>query len=103
MNEMAEKTIKRRRMAISEKLVIAGVILVSFLSTVFFDTWCGIQSRRKGYEIVEARMEQENLRDFQKALKIEQARLSSPPLLRRYAVNEYKLDTPKPDQIVIVP
>jgi len=90
--------------AFTPKRILAGmVLLVCFLGAAFFDTWCGIQSRRMGYEIEQARMQQENLLDFQKKLRIEKARLTSPQALRRHARGELSLETPKPEQIIIVP
>ncbi len=104
MNERAGKNRKRKSETFTPKRVaVALLILLCFLGAAFFDAWCGVQSRRMGYEIVQARAQQEKLLDLQKKLKIERARLSSPPVLRRYATSELNLETPKPEQIVVMP
>ena len=86
------------------KMLLKGMgCLLFFLGAAFFDTWCGIQTRRMGYEIEQVRMQHESLLNYQKKLKIEKARLTSPQVLRRYATGELELQTPKPEQIIVVP
>lgn len=77
--------------------------LLCFLVAAFFDVWCGVQSRRMGYEIVQAKTQRENLLEFQKKLTIEKARLTSPQLLRKVAATELALETPKSEQVIVVP
>ncbi len=104
MNATEKKHNKRKQNGLTPQRVLAGMVfLLCFLAAAFFDTWCGIQSRRMGYEIEQARMQQESLLDFQKKLKIEKARLTSPQALMRHARGELSLETPKPEQIIIVP
>ena len=92
-----------KQRVLTPKLIIWGMILlVFFLATAFFDAWCGIQSRRLGYEIEQAGNQQEKLLDFQKKLKIEKARLTSPQALRQYATSKLELATPKSEQIVVI-
>ncbi len=104
MNDARRKNKKRKGEIVTPRIIVFGMVfLFCFLAAAFFDAWCGIQSRRMGYEIVQAREQQEKLLDFQKKLKIEKARLTSPQMLRRYATSELNLDTPKPEQIIVMP
>jgi cell division protein FtsL len=104
MNEMKRKKNTRKMTGLPPGKIIAGMTcLLCFLGAAFFDTWCGVQSRRMGYEIVQTRMQQEKLFDYQKKLKIEKSSLTSPQRLRRYATGELSLQIPKPEQIIVVP
>ncbi|MCF8110440.1 MAG: hypothetical protein K9J85_03020 [Desulfobacteraceae bacterium] len=84
---------------------MAAVLLLVLImaAEVFFDTWCAVQCRRTGYEIVQAESRQKKLLETRKKLTIEQSRLKSPQVLGVRARDEHGLITPKPDQIVIVP
>lgn len=104
MNEAKAKNKKHKQDVFTSKMIFLAMAgLLFFLAAAFFDAWCGVQSRRMGYEIAQARAQQEKLLDFQKKLKIEKARLTSPQELRRYAAGELALEIPKPEQIIILP
>lgn len=84
---------------------VAAVLLLVIImaAEVFFDAWCAVQCRRRGYEIVQAESRRENLLETRKKLVIEKGRLMSPQVLGVKARDAHGLITPKPDQIVIVP
>ncbi len=104
MNDLKAKNKKRKQEIFTPKrFAFAMAFLLCFLVAAFFDVWCGVQSRRMGYEIVQARAQRENLLEFQKKLTIEKARLTSPQLLRKVATAQLALETPKPEQVIIVP
>ena len=104
MEKTRKKFRKNPHQLLSPKKFLAGMAcLLSFLAAAFFDTWCGVQTRRLGYEIEQARMQHERHLEYRKKLKIEKARLTSPQVLRRYATTELDLQTPKPEQIIVVP
>ncbi len=104
MNDLKGKNKKRKQESVTPgRFVLAMAFLLCFLVAAFFDVWCGVQSRRMGYEIVQAKAQRENLLEFQKKLTIEKARLTSPQLLRKVAADELDLETPKPEQVIIVP
>ncbi|MFW6334201.1 MAG: hypothetical protein ACOC0W_02945 [Desulfosalsimonas sp.] len=82
----------------------AGLVLVVVLAAeMFFDTWCAVQCRRTGYEIVRAESRKEGFLETRKKLLIERRRLKSHQVLGVRARQEHGLKTPEPDQIVIVP
>lgn len=104
MKETGGNNKKRTAPVFTPRLTAAALLLLAgFLVAAFFDVWCGVQSRRMGYEIVQEKMQQERLLEYNKKLKIEKARLSSPQALRRYAGSELELETPKPEQIIVMP
>ena len=95
---------KRTGQFFTPRRVAAGLVIVVIMAAeVFFDTWCAVQCRRTGYEIVRAETRQEKLLETRKKLMIEQGRLKSPQVLGVRARDEHGLITPKPEQIVIVP
>lgn len=95
---------KRTSPLVTPRRVAAGLAIVMIMAAeVFFDTWCAVQCRRTGYEIVRAESRQEKLLETRKKLMIEQGRLKSPQVLGIRARDEHGLITPKPEQIVIVP
>lgn len=102
--DATRKNRKRGEEILSPRMVAVGMILlIGVLAEVFFATWCGVQCRRTGYELVQAREEQEKLEEMRKKLQIERVRLESPQILGSYAREKLGLTTPKPDQIVIMP
>jgi len=80
----------------------ATVLMVIFIISFFFRTWCGVQCIRTGYEITNALNEQQKLLDMQKNLTIEWVRLKSPQVLGKIANEQFGLTVPDPDQILIV-
>jgi cell division protein FtsL len=86
------------------RTLLAGILLMLvLLAEVFFDTWCAVQCRRTGYEIVEAGRQQEELLETRRKLQIEMVHLKSPQVLGARAKTELGMITPKPEQIVRVP
>lgn len=85
------------------RVVMALLLVMVMGAEVFFDTWCAVQCRRTGYEIVQAESRKERLLETHKKLMIEQGRLKSPQVLGVRARDEHGLITPKNEQIVIVP
>lgn len=79
------------------------VLMLVFMAEVFLDTWCGVQCRRTGYEIEQARAQKTDLKALQKKLQIERVRLKSPQALGRYARKKLDLTTPSPEQVIILP
>ena len=102
-NKKQKAPVSKPRIFKPNMTAAALLLLAGFLAAAFFDAWCGVQSRRMGYEIVQEKMQQERLLEYNKKLKIEKARLSSPQALRRYAGSELELETPKPEQIILMP
>lgn len=87
----------------SRVIGICLLLLFIFIFEFFLRTWCGVQCIRTGYEITGAMDRQEDLLDMQKNLKIELARLTSPQSLGRIAEARFGLETPKPEQVVVMP
>ncbi|MFP4193768.1 MAG: hypothetical protein ACOCY3_00780 [Desulfosalsimonas sp.] len=85
------------------RMAVVLLLVVIMAAQFFFDTWCAVQFRRTGYEIVQAESRQEKLLETRKKLMIERGRLKSPQVLGARARDEHGLITPKPEQVVIVP
>ncbi|MGM0452150.1 MAG: hypothetical protein ACQERN_03165 [Thermodesulfobacteriota bacterium] len=104
MVEGTQKNKKRGETLWTPKFAaICMTLMLIFMAEVFFDTWCGVQCRRTGYEIEQARARQTDLRTLQKKLQIERVRLTSPQALGQYAKNQLELITPSPEQVIILP
>ncbi|MFO7929945.1 MAG: hypothetical protein ACQETG_07605 [Thermodesulfobacteriota bacterium] len=95
---------KHTNSIITPRRIAAALVLVAVMAAeMFFDTWCAVQCRRTGYEIVRAQSRQESLLETRKKLMIEGRRLKSHQVLGARAKQEHGLRTPKPEQIVIIP
>ncbi len=79
------------------------LVLILFMAEFFFQTWCGVQCIRTGYELTEMETRRRELMAMQKNLKIEWIRLKSPQVLGRIAAEQFGLTIAGPDQIVMVP
>lgn len=104
---MADTVVRKNKKAggstfTGKTIAILLVLMVIFFAELFFDTWCGVQCLRTGYEISDASAQQEKLTDLQKKLNIELMRLQSPQALRSLA-QQYGLSVPEPDHIVVMP
>lgn len=94
---------KKDSMLTPRAALAAFLLMLILLAGVFFDTWCAVQCRRTGYEIVEAGRQQEELMETRRKLQIELVHLKSPQVLGARARTELGMITPKPEQIVRVP
>ena len=104
MVEVSKKNKKRGETLWTPRFAaICMILMLIFMAEVFFDTWCGVQCRRTGYEIEQARAQQNDLRTLQKKMQIERVRLTSPQALGQYAKNQLDLTTPSPEQVIILP
>jgi cell division protein FtsL len=98
------KTNKKSNKVITPRVIGVGVVLMLILiAGVFIRTWLGVQCIRTGYKIAEAIGKQQRLKNIQENLNVELARLQSPKTLGKTAREQFGLNIPKPDQIVIVP
>ena len=94
---------KQTNTILTPKMVAVGFVLTAALiAELFFDTWCAVQCRRTGYEIVQAESRRDDLKETRKKLQIERVRLQSPEVLGSLAKESLGLTTPKPEQVVIV-
>jgi cell division protein FtsL len=98
------KSNKKRNRVISPRVISIGMAMMLLLiAGSFVRTWLGVQCTRTGYDIARAISEQQRLTNIQENLKVELARLQSPKTLGKAAREQFGLDIPKPEQIVIVP
>lgn len=89
---------------ITTRVISIGVCLVLiFIAGFFFRTWLGVQCIRTGYEKAGAIAEQQQLLNIRENLKIELVRLQSPQILGKVAGEQFGLNIPKPDRMVVVP
>ncbi|PIP40505.1 MAG: hypothetical protein COX19_05570 [Desulfobacterales bacterium CG23_combo_of_CG06-09_8_20_14_all_51_8] len=89
---------------LTPRLVVMGfMFLVLFVGEFFLKTWCGMQCLRVGYDISDAFNKQERLANIQKNLKIELVHLKSSQVLMKVAKDRFELDTPTPEQVIVIP
>jgi len=62
-----------------------------------------MQCLRVGYDISDAFNKQERLANIQKNLKIELVHLKSSQVLMKVAKDRFELDTPTPEQVIVIP
>ncbi|UCD32956.1 MAG: cell division protein FtsL [Desulfobacterales bacterium] len=79
------------------------VFLTIFISELFLYAWCRVQYIGVGYDILNASRYHQELVALQNNLKIELASLKSPDRIAAIAKKQLGLDTPKPEQMIIVP
>jgi cell division protein FtsL len=85
----------------TSKATIYWIVIMSlFIGELFFNTWCRVQSTKRGYEITRLRAETDQLSLVQKSLQIELARLKSPDRLSRIAKDKLGLITPSTQQVI---
>ncbi len=94
---------KKDSMLTPRAALAAFLLMLILLAGVFFDTWCAVQCRRAGYEIVQAKSSSDELMETRRKLEIELVHLKSPTVLGARAKKELGLITPKPEQIVGLP
>ena len=78
------------------------IILSLFISELLIYTWSRVQCVNVGYEINSKTMENIDLKAVRKNIQIEFARLKSPARISKIAEERLNLDTPTPDQIIVV-
>lgn len=95
---------KRRKVAGGRHpmLAISVVLVVMFLTEALVYTWCRVRYVRTGYEITEATREQQQLIEFHRKLKVEEARLRSPERIMQIARHR-GLVMPGSRQVVVLP
>ena len=89
----------------NRKLKIMGmwiIILSLFISELLIYTWARVQCINVGYEINTETRKNIDLKSVKKNIQIELARLKSPERLSRIAKERLNLNTPTPDQIIVV-
>ena len=79
------------------------VILVIFLSELFFFTWCRVQCVGTEYKISEENIKFKNLSSLQNSLIIKRAQLRSPQRLLKFAEENLNLAPLTPRQTFIIP
>ncbi len=80
-----------------------GLILLVFLGQLLFYTWCRVQCVQIGYQIASETDKRQQLIALQNSLRIEMARLKSPERIARIARYELGLETPGPEQTIVIP
>jgi len=79
------------------------ILMIMFIGELFFYTWCRVQYVRLGYAISKQTKESRRLMTIRNNLQIELARLKSPQRLTAIAKKQIGLETPSPEQIIIIP
>jgi cell division protein FtsL len=84
-------------------IVVIGVALVVvFMAELLVYAWCRVQYVRTGYQITEATVENQRLKELYSKLKLEEARLRSPDRIIRIA-RQRGLVIPGSKQMVVIP
>ncbi len=79
------------------------ILMWIFIFQLLFYTWCRVQCTQVGYDISKETKTHLHLITQQNNLKIELARLKSPERIAGIAKNQLGLNTPAPEQMVIIP
>jgi len=95
---------KKEKISQGRSLIVAiGVALVVvFMAELLVYAWCRVQYVRTGYQITEATVENQRLKELYRKLKLEEARLRSPDRIIRIA-RERGLVIPDSKQMVVIP
>ena len=86
----------------SSMLPLWLAFMVILVAELLVYTWCRVQYVKTGYEVTEARQEQERLVELHRKLEVEEARLRSPERIMRIA-RERGLVMPDSKQVVVIP
>jgi cell division protein FtsL len=95
---------KKEKISQGRSLMVAiGVALVVvFMAELLVYAWCRVQYVRTGYQITEATVENQRLKELYRKLKLEEARLRSPDRIIRIA-RQRGLVIPDSKQMVVIP
>jgi len=86
------------------RVMTVGLVFLSlFIMGFFFKAWCGVQCIRTGYDVTNAKKQQQDLLHMQKYLTIELVHLKSPQMLAKIAKERFELTIPTPEQVIIIP
>jgi cell division protein FtsL len=83
-------------------VAIGGALVVVFMAELLVYAWCRVQYVRTGYQITEATVENQHLKELYRKLKLEEARLRSPDRIMRIA-RQRGLVIPDSKQVVVIP
>ena len=93
---------KQMKMKNSSVMVMSLTITSIMISCSLFYVWSHIQVVNIGYEISQANKERRKLLQLNKNLKLEIATLKSLHYVESIAKRDFRLMSPKPDQLVII-
>ncbi len=106
---MEAPVIRRQRAYTKEdflktRLLFKILFLVAFMAILsLFYIWSRVQIVQYGYEINELRGKHQVLTEQNKKLKVEVATLKSPQRIETLAVEKLKMQSPKQEQIRLLP
>lgn len=86
------------RKRINEILPFFSVLI--FVGTLFGLVLLKMEVRRMGYSVLKASQEAHKLKDRQRLMSMEYARLTRPELIRKYAVSHFTLNDARNGQII---
>jgi cell division protein FtsL len=95
---------RKKRKQRNPKVIIACLLLMlAFITEMFFYAWCRVQYTKIKYEIAEQTDRLKKLSAMQDHLKIELRRLKSPQRIGKIAREQLGMVTPSPKQTIIIP
>lgn len=85
-----------------DTFILLILLILLAIGGALFYVWSRIQVIQLGYEISNALKEEKELKETNKKLRLEIARLKSYSRIERYAVEELRMAKPKPEQVIII-
>jgi cell division protein FtsL len=86
----------------SNFLFLFILLMFFLLGASLFYVWSRIQVIHLGYEISSALKEEKALTEVNKKLRVEIATLKSYARIEKFAIEELRMDKPKPEQVIVI-
>jgi hypothetical protein len=80
--------------------ILPFISVLIFVCTLFGLVLLKMEVRRMGYSVLKSSQEYRKLRDHQRMMSMEYARLTRPELIRKYAVSHFTLNDARNGQII---
>ena len=80
--------------------ILPFVSVLLLVSTLFLMVFAKMEVRRMGYSVLKASQEYRKLKDHQRLMRMEYARLTRPEHIRKYAVSRLTLNDARNGQII---
>lgn len=89
---------------VKARLLYRILFLTAFMAILsLFYIWSRVQIVHYGYEINTLQTKQSELYEINKKLNVEVATLKAPQRIEKIAREELKMETPRPDQLQLIP
>lgn len=84
------------------QLFLIGVMVLLFLGSGISYVWSNFEKTQRGYSLSQLKREEMRLRERNRELRVELATVKAPQHIDRRAINELGMQTPLPEQIIVL-